>query len=65
MSWRVVFDTNVMISDVLWRGAPYQCLQLARGGVVEACYCAEMLDELSAKLVGKFGFSTERATQTL
>lgn len=65
MAWRVVSDTNVMISGLLWRGAPYRCLQLARTGLVEAFYCPEMLDELAAKLTGKFGFSGERAREAL
>jgi len=55
----------VMILGLLWRGAPYRCLQLARAGVVEACYCAGMLDELSAKLTSKFGFSAERLAEAL
>jgi len=27
---RVVFNTNIMVSGLLWRGKPYQCLLLAR-----------------------------------
>jgi predicted nucleic acid-binding protein len=34
MPKRVVFDTNVIISGLLWRGKAYQCLLLARSGVV-------------------------------
>jgi len=32
MPERVVFDTNVIISGLLWRGKAYQCLLLARSG---------------------------------
>jgi len=60
MSKRVVFDTNVMISGLLWRGRAYQCLLLARTGVVQAVYCPEMMAELSEKLRHRFGFSENR-----
>jgi len=54
---RVVFDTNIWISGLLWRGKPYQCLLLARGQVVQHVPCAEMVAELSEKLRETFGFS--------
>lgn len=60
MPKRVVFDTNVVISGLLWRGKPFQCLLLARSGLVQAVYCPQMQAELSTKLRIKFGFSEER-----
>lgn len=60
MPERVVFDTNVWISGLLWRGKPYQCLLLARGKVVETVYCQTMAGELSEKLRNTFGFSENR-----
>lgn len=60
MPKRVVFDTNIMVSGLLWRGKPYQCLLLARSGTVQALYCSEMLAELSEKLRHKFDFSENR-----
>lgn len=57
---RVVFDTNVWISGLLWRGKPYQCLLLVRAGVVRRAYCPAMLRELVDKLREKFGFSANR-----
>jgi predicted nucleic acid-binding protein len=30
-----VFDTNVLFSGVAWKGKPFQCLELARAGVVD------------------------------
>lgn len=57
---RVVLDTNVYISGLLWRGKPYQCLLLARSRIVEAVYCDVMLAELTEKLREKFGFSENR-----
>lgn len=60
MAERVVFDTNIWISGLLWRGNPYRCLLLARGKVVEAVYCHQMAAELSQKLRNPFGFSENR-----
>ncbi len=60
MAERVVFDTNIWVSGLLWRGKPYRCLLLARGKVVEAVYCHQMAAELSQKLRSPFGFSENR-----
>jgi len=54
---RVVFDTNIWISGLLWYGKPYQCLLLARAGAVQAMYCPAMMAELAQKLRQVFGFS--------
>jgi len=57
---RVVFDTNIWISGLLWRGKPYQCLVLAYAGQVQVVYCQQMLAELATKLRVKFRFSENR-----
>jgi predicted nucleic acid-binding protein len=44
---RVVFDTNILISGLLWRGKPYQCLLLARSGIVQPVYCPPMAEFLA------------------
>jgi putative PIN family toxin of toxin-antitoxin system len=56
---RVVFDTNIWTSGLLWRGKPYQCLLLARAGIVQPVYCQAMMAELS-QLRAIFGFSENR-----
>ena len=65
MPERVVFDTNIWISGLLWRGKPYQCLLLARGQVVQHVHCVEMVAELSEKLRETFGFSENRIQAVL
>jgi hypothetical protein len=50
----VVFDTNILLSGVGWRGNPYRCLELARSGVVEGVTCQELLEELAEKLQSKW-----------
>jgi len=54
---RVVYDTNILISGLLWKGLPYRCLLLAKAGVVELFLCKEIISELSLKLKDKFNFT--------
>jgi uncharacterized protein len=55
-----VFDTNILISGVGWKGKPYQCLELARAGMVDGVTCRELLDELAEKLQSKLSFTPEQ-----
>ena len=57
MAERVVFDTNIWISGLLWRGKPHRCLLLARAKIVQHVYCQETMAELAQKLRQVFGFS--------
>lgn len=59
-----VFDTNILFSAVGWQGKPFQCLELARTGVVEGVTCPEILDELSEKLQSKLSFSSSQSLAT-
>ena len=52
----IVFDTNVLISALLWRGAPYRAVLLAKADVVQSVYCDSMLAELTEKLRDEFEF---------
>jgi uncharacterized protein len=60
-----VFDTIVLLSVIGWTGAPYQCVELARSGTIEAVTCHELLDELSDKLQAKLSFSADEAIETI
>lgn len=57
MLLHVVFDTNIWIAGLIWRGDPYRCLLLARGGIVQIVFCQPMAGELAEKLRDKFRFS--------
>jgi len=65
MPYVVVFDTNILVSGVGWRGKPYRCLELARAGIVEGVTCQELLDELTEKLYAKLNFSHDQVIDTL
>ena len=60
-----VFDTNVLLSAIGWKGNPFRCLELARAGTVEAITCPEILDELTEKLESRLAQSSEVITETL
>lgn len=44
---RLVLDTNVVISGLLWNGAPRSLLDFIRQTKAELCTCPELLDELT------------------
>jgi uncharacterized protein len=47
---RVVLDTNIWISGLLWGGLPWKLLRLAETRQVEICMAPSMLDELERVL---------------
>ena len=48
---KVVLDTNTVISGLLWKGAPRQVLDMARGGSIQLFTSPELLTELANVLV--------------
>jgi len=46
----IVFDTNVVISGLIWSGAPRDALQLAEKGDVQAIASETLIDELRSVL---------------
>jgi len=47
---KIIIDTNVAISGLLWGGAPNQILKLCRNGAVRILECEETLDEVKRVL---------------
>jgi len=62
---RAVLDTNVLISGLFWRGAPYECLLAAEAGLYELVIGQEILEELRNKLVTKFQNTCAEATDAV
>ena len=64
---RVVVDTNVAVSGLLWHGPPNQILRWAKGGVLRILACEETIEELSHvieyakfnKRLSSLGFTSE------
>jgi putative PIN family toxin of toxin-antitoxin system len=47
---RIVIDTNIWVSGLLWRGMPWKLLRLAEAGETELCIAPSMLVELAEVL---------------
>jgi putative PIN family toxin of toxin-antitoxin system len=52
---RAVIDTNVLLSGLLWHGAPHALIQCVRGGTLTLVSSPELLAEL-ADVVGRAKF---------
>lgn len=62
---RVVFDTNVFISGILFGGNPRQVLELARNGQIQLLTSSAILLELAEKLHEKFQWSQEEVREVI
>jgi putative PIN family toxin of toxin-antitoxin system len=62
---RVVADTNVLISALMFAGVPGQFLDLALGGAFTLVTSKPLLDELGEKLCGKFSVSLNTTQKAL
>lgn len=62
---RAVLDTNVLISGLLWRGAPHACLLAAEAGLFELILAEAILAELRDKLIVKFTNTVAEADAVL
>ncbi|HEY3915913.1 MAG TPA: putative toxin-antitoxin system toxin component, PIN family [Verrucomicrobiae bacterium] len=65
MAITAVFDTNILFSATGWRESPFQCVERARAGKVEAVTCPELIEELAEKLKGRLNFSAEQTAETV
>ena len=59
----VVYDTNILISGMVWGGTPYDCIKLAITDRVEGVTCAEIIDEFAEKLTTKLEYSELRTSR--
>ena len=60
---RVVFDTNILVSALLWHGPPARCVELAQRGLVSPVTCNELLDEFAEVLLRRFQLTIAEAEQ--
>ena len=58
----VVYDTNVLISGMIWGGVPYRSIELAQQNKVKGLICDEILDEFEDKLMIKLGIPSARTS---
>ncbi|MFA0742994.1 MAG: hypothetical protein DFNUSKGM_003127, partial [Candidatus Fervidibacter sacchari] len=60
---RVVFDTNILVSALLWHDPPARCVELARRKLVLSVTCNELLDEFAEVLLRRFRLTIGEAEQ--
>lgn len=62
---RIVIDTNVLLSGLLWHGTPHTLLHHVRSGAVDLVMSHALLDELADVLARKkFASMLARTTRT-
>ena len=62
---KVVFDTNIYISAIIFGGSPKLCLEMARTGKMRLFVSKDILIELATKLRVKFNWSDEEVRDVL
>ena len=62
---RVVFDTNIYISAILFGGKPEKLLRLAKEGVFELLISGEIMAEIARVLRIKFGWESWRISMVI
>jgi len=65
MKIKAVFDTNVILSGIIFGGNPRRCLDLVRNYEVELFFSEALLQEVQDKLITKFGYSLAEASLVL
>jgi uncharacterized protein len=62
---RAVCDANILISSLLWRGAPYECLLAAESGLFQLVLSEPILGEVRDTLVLKFGLDGQAVVDVI
>ena len=62
---RVVLDTNILVSALLWRGTPHRCLLAVQAGLADLVVSPPILDELRVVLMTKFQFTVPDADEAV
>lgn len=62
---RIIIDTNVMLSGLLWQGTPHALLNLARNGTAELITSPDLLNEFADVIQRpKFASILQRTSRT-
>jgi putative PIN family toxin of toxin-antitoxin system len=62
---RIVVDTNVIVSALVFGGLPRRVFEVAESGRCEFCYSAEIEAETHRVLQDKFGWDADRLNRYL
>lgn len=62
---KIVLDSNVFISALFWKGAPYQIFKEVLKGAILNFTSPEILEEIKKKLLDKFQLPPEKVKEFL
>ena len=62
---RVVLDTYILVSALLWRGAPHRCLLAVQAGLADLILSPPILAELRTVLLAKFRHTPAEAEEAI
>jgi putative PIN family toxin of toxin-antitoxin system len=62
---KAVLDTNILVSALFWRGAPYRCVVVAEAGLFELIIADAIMDEFAEVLAEKFLLSREEIAEAV
>jgi len=62
---KAVFDTNVLVSALFWRGTPHHCFLAAQAGLFELIVSDEILNELRRVLSQKLRLPPEEVEEAV
>ena len=62
---KVVLDTNVFISALFWKGAPYQIFKRVLDGAILNFTSPQILEEIKGRLLDKFKLPPEKVKEFL
>ncbi|KKR78076.1 MAG: hypothetical protein UU23_C0004G0058 [Candidatus Curtissbacteria bacterium GW2011_GWA1_40_9] len=65
MKPKVVFDTNIYISGIIFGGNPRTCMELAREKEVELVTSSDILLEIAKKLKDKFKWTNQEIQEVI
>jgi uncharacterized protein len=62
---RVVLDTNILVSALLWRGTPHRCLLAVQASLADLILSPPILTELRTVLLAKFRHTPAEADEAI
>lgn len=62
---KIVLDTNVYLSALFWKGAPYQIFKKVLDGTILNFTSPQILEEIKGRLLDKFKLPPERVKELL
>jgi len=62
---KAVFDTNILVYAIFWKGAPYRCLLAAQAGLVKLVASEPVLAEFRRVLIETFHLAPGQVEEAL